>query len=177
MEVRNLTVRFALMAAFVATIWPFGAAAQDLPEYRLKAAFLYNFMAYTEWPPEVGTPLTLCVVGNDPFGKDIDALQGRAVGQRSVAVQRKTAAESLNGCHAVFICSSAQEVLTRVLEGLRGKPVLTLADSPGAMQRGVALNMNMARDKVSFEANLGAARAAGLQLSSKLLRLATEVQQ
>ncbi len=176
MQVRSFAVRLTVATAFVAALWPGAAAAQDLPEYRLKAAFVYNFLAYTEWPAEVGTPLTLCVVGHDPFGKDIDALQGRAVGTRSVAVQRRTASESLKGCQAAFLCVGSQE-LTRVLEGLRGKPVLTMADMPGAMARGVALNMNMARDKVSFEANLGAARAAGLQLSSKLLRLATEVQQ
>ncbi|MFO1288818.1 MAG: YfiR family protein [Rubrivivax sp.] len=151
--------------------------ANELPEYRLKAAFIYNFLVFAEWPPETGSTLNLCIHGKDPFGAEIDGLQGKVANGRTVAVQRKGAGESLKNCQAVFIAPSMIDGLARVLDSLRGLPVLTLADSPGAMHRGVALNMNVAQGKVTFEANLQAARAAGLGLSSKLLRLATEVQQ
>lgn len=153
------------------------ARADDLPEYRLKAAFVYNFLVYTEWPAGTGGPLNLCIVGTDPFGAEIDGLQGKAVAARTIAVQRKGAGESLKNCQAVFVARSAIDSLPRLLDSLRDQPVLTLADSPGAMRGGVALNMAVAQGKVSFEANLQAARSAGLSLSSKLLRLATEVQQ
>lgn len=153
------------------------ANANDLPEYRLKAAFVYNFMLFTEWPADGGSSLNLCIHGKDPFGPEIDGLQGKAAAGRSIVVHRKAVGESLKACHAVFIAPSAIEGLPRLLESLRNQPVLTVADSPGAMQKGVALNMNVAQGKVSFEANLLAARSAGLGLSSKLLRLATEVQQ
>lgn len=154
-----------------------GARADDLPEYRLKAAFVYNFMAFTEWPAATGSTLNLCILGKDPFGTEIDGLQGKVVAGRSIAVHRKAAGESLKNCEAVFVASSIIDSLPRVLQGLKGQPVLTLADSPGAMRQGVALNMGVVQGKVSFEANLQAARAAGLNLSSKLLRLATEVVQ
>lgn len=156
-----------------------GAAhADDLPEYRLKAAFIYNFAVYTEWPADTGATLTLCIHGQDPFGKDIDALQARAVGTtRTLAVQRRASGESLKGCQLVFFPPSSMEALPRLLESLRGQTVLTVADSAGAMRRGVALNMAVVNHKVSFEANLVAARGAGITLSSKLLRLATEVLQ
>ena len=153
------------------------ASSNDLPEYRLKAAFIYNFALFTEWPAGVGATLNLCVFGKDPFGEEIDPLQGKKVGDRSIAVQRKTSVESLKGCQIVFIASSAIGSLPRVLDSLRGTPVLTVADSPGAADQGVALNMSVAQNKVAFEANLQAARAAGVNLSSKLLRLATEVRQ
>lgn len=153
------------------------APGQDMPEYRLKAAFLYNFALFTEWPAEVGTALNVCIVGKDPFGKEADGLQGKAVGDRRITVQRKGGGESLNGCQVVFIAASAMDDLPRVLEKLRGNPVLTVADSPGAARQGVALNMTVEQNKIAFEANLKAARAARLVLSSKLLRLATEVQQ
>ncbi len=154
-----------------------GAQADDLPEYRLKAAFVYNFMLFTEWPAETGSTLNLCVLGSDPFGKEVDALQGKAAAGKTIAVQRKALGDSLKGCQVAFIASSCIDSLPRVLEGLRGQPTLTVADSPGAMRRGVALNLNMAQGKVTFEANLQAARSASLSLSSKLLRLATEVVQ
>lgn len=159
-----------------AALWP-GARADELPEYRLKAAFVYNFVLFTEWPAETGAALNLCVYGNDPFGKEIDGLQGKVAAGRSIAVHRVATGETLKPCQIVFISATAMDGVARLLDGLRGQPVLTVADSPGAMRRGVALNMNVAQGKVSFEANLQAARGAGLALSSKLLRLATEVLQ
>jgi hypothetical protein len=153
------------------------ARADDLPEYRLKAAFLYNFALFTEWPAEVGSTLNLCIHGGDPFGKEIDALAGKAVGARSIAVQRKGSGESLKGCHIVFIAGSAIAGLPRVLDELRDTPALTVADTPGAARQGVALNMAVAQNRITFEANVLAARSARLTLSSKLLRLATEVLQ
>jgi hypothetical protein len=150
-------------------------AADDLPEYRLKAAFLYNFALFTEWPADVGNTLRLCVLGADPFGSELDGLQGKAVGERSITLQRKAGIEGLKGCQIVFIAPAAAGQLPRALEALEGQTVLTVADSPGAARQGVALNMAVVQNKVSFEANLRAARAAKVNLSSKLLRLATEV--
>jgi hypothetical protein len=154
--------------------------SQDQPEYRLKAAFVYNFLAYTEWPAAAappGAPLLVCIAGADPFGSDIDNLQGRMVGGRPIELQRKSAAAPLKTCHAVFISNASEDRWVRVFSGLKGKPVLVITDSPGALAHGATLNMNLVRDRVTFEANLANAREAGLALSSKLLRLATEVQQ
>lgn len=153
------------------------ARAEDTPEYRLKAAILYNFALFTEWPPAPGTVFNLCVVGRDPFGADIDALQGKLVGARSVVVQRKAETDSLAACHLAFIAASSGGALPRVVDALRGQPVLTVADTPGAARQGVTLNLALAQGRISFEANVAVARAAGVQLSSKLLRLATEVHQ
>jgi hypothetical protein len=68
--------------------------AEPLPEYRLKTAFLYNFALFTEWPSDVGGTLHVCVHGADPFGTELDALQGKSVGERSIVVQRKDADEA-----------------------------------------------------------------------------------
>lgn len=176
MTVAASRVLAALWLAVLLLITP-GARANELPEYRLKAAFVYNFILFTEWPATTGNNLNLCIHGKDPFGAEIDTLQGKLAAGRSIAVQRKAAGESLKNCQVVFVASSMMDSLPRVLESLSGLPALTLADSPGAMQRGVTLNMSVTQGKVSFEANLQAARAAGLGLSSKLLRLATEVLQ
>jgi hypothetical protein len=153
------------------------AHGEDLPEYRLKAAFLYNFAAYTEWPPEVGATLNVCIYGADPFGAEANALHGKRAGARTLVVHRKTQAEALKGCQLVFIANAGSEPVRRVLEVLRGLPVLTVADMPHALQNGVALNMNLTQERVTFEVSLRAARDARLELSSRLLRLATEVRQ
>jgi hypothetical protein len=151
--------------------------SDDLPEYRLKAAFLYNFALFTEWPASTGSTLNLCVYGPDPFGQEIDALQDKAVGDRHIVVRRVTRIESLTACQLVFIADPSADGISRVLSTLHGAAVLTIADAPGAAKRGVALNMSVMENKISFEANLTAARAANLKLSSKLLSLATEVLQ
>ncbi|MCB2002854.1 MAG: YfiR family protein [Rhodoferax sp.] len=154
-----------------------GVRAEELPEYRLKAAFVYNFMVFAEWPAATGNTLVVCILGSDPFGGEIDGLQGKVAAGRSIALQRKAAGESVKDCNVVFVAPSASDRLPTLLESLRGRPVLTIADSSGAMRRGVMLNMNVVQGKVTFEANLAAARNAGLNLSSKLLRLATDVAQ
>ena len=153
------------------------AVSDELPEYRLKAAFLYNFALFTEWPAELGATLNLCVYGRDPFGEEIDALQGKPVGERRIVVRRVTSTEGLSVCQVVFIVSPAGDGIARVLSTVRGASVLTVADAPGAARQGVALNMNVVNNKITFEANLTAVRAANLKLSSKLLSLATEVLQ
>jgi hypothetical protein len=153
------------------------AAVDSLSEYRLKAAFLYNFITFTEWPTGTGNTLNLCVYGPDPFGEDLDRLQGKNVAGRSLAVQRTNSVNGLGNCQIVFITRPMIDNLSRVLDDLNGKPVLTVADSPGAARQGVAINMGTEQNKVNFTANLSAARANGLNLSSKLLRLAKEVYQ
>jgi hypothetical protein len=151
------------------------AVSDDLPEYRLKAAFLYNFALFTEWPADLGATLNLCVYGRDPFGEEIDALQGKPVGARRIVVRRFTSIEGLSVCQVVFIVNPSGDGISRVLSALHGASVLTVADAPGAARQGVALNMNLVNNKITFEANLTAVRAANLTLSSKLLSLATEV--
>ena len=157
----------------------FAAAApgDDLPEYRLKAAFLYNFALFTEWPADIGSTLNLCVYGRDPFGEEINALQGKPVGNRRIVVRRVTRVEGLTVCQVVFIADASGDGISLVLSTLRGATVLTVADVPGAVKQGVALNMNVVEDKITFEANLTAARAANVKLSSRLLSLATDVLQ
>jgi hypothetical protein len=149
--------------------------AQAKPEYQLKAAFLYNFALFTEWPADTGPALNLCIYGSDPFGGEVDALAGKPVGTRVLAIRRTPAGGSLEDCQIVFIAPANISGLANVLERLQGSAALTVADSPGAARRGVALNMSVSLNKVAFEANLSAARSARLNLSSKLLRLATVV--
>ncbi len=143
-------------------------------ERELKVAFIYNFIRFTDWPEDTGNPLTLCVRGPDPFGTPLDALQGKGVGARTLAIQRR-GNEPLKGCQAVFIGSSVFAAWPKTILELQGRPVLTLADTPGAARQGVHLNMAVVQNKVTFEANLVSARAAQLKLNSQLLRLATEV--
>lgn len=170
-------LKIALLLAIGLMLSSTLALAQATPEYRAKAGFLYNFIAFTEWPSKVGSPLTLCVYGADPFGDELNALQGKNVGGRSLVTLRASSLAKLKACQVVFIASSAMSDLPSILETLRSEPVLTIADTPGALDAGVGINMVLSQGKIAFEVNLEAARNAQLNLSSKLLRLAGKVRQ
>jgi hypothetical protein len=171
-------MKFRIRACLLGLLFCLSPAwADTAEEYRLKLAFLYNFVSFTEWPATVGNTLNVCVYGQDSFGDDLDKLQGRSVAGRTLTVRRTTSQESLANCQVVFIARPVINNLPRILDGLRGKPVLTVADSPGASSQGVMLNMGMAQNRIQFQANLTGVRENGLGLSSKLLRLATEVVQ
>lgn len=172
-----IKLKIALLLAIGLMLSSSHALAQVTPEYRAKAGFLYNFIAFTEWPSTVGSPLTLCVYGADPFGDELNALQGKNVGGRSLATRRVSSLEQLKSCQVVFIASSAMNELPRILETLQGEPVLTIADTPGALDAGVGINMALRQGKIAFEVNLEVTRTAQLNLSSKLLRLASRVRQ
>jgi len=154
-----------------------GVYAQATPEYRAKAGFLYNFIAFTEWPARVGSPLPLCVYGASPFGIELASLEGKSVGGRILTVRNPASIEQLKGCRVVFVADSVIDNLPRILEAVRDEPVLVVADSRGALDAGVGINMLVRQNKIAFEVNLAAARRAELNLSSKLLRLASEVRQ
>lgn len=161
-----------LLGALAATI---PGQAADPTEYQLKAAFIYNFALFTEWPAEVGGTLKLCIHGRDPFGPELDQLQGEAINQRRISIERKPRPETLDSCQVLFIPRSAAGELRATVERLRGKPVLIIAESADATAQGAMLNMSINGDKITFAANVKSAQQSRLGLSSKLLKLATEV--
>jgi hypothetical protein len=158
-------------------LWAAAGQAAEVSEYKLKAAYLYNFAAFTEWPADTPSVLQLCIHGRDPFGADLAQIEGKQVGGRTLAIRPSGGLEGLKGCQLVYIAPTEINNLARILDVLRGRPVLTVADSDGAVDQGVGINMSTVQRKVSFQVNLGTVRRAGLNLSSKLLRLATEVRQ
>lgn len=171
-----LSLRPIIVLSWVLLIcWAPPILSQALTEYQIKAAFLYNFTTFTEWPSELGSTLNLCVIGEDPFGENLDGLQGREVGARQLSLHRMEDGSDLTSCQVVFVSRSAIEELSQLLEELAGKPVLTVADTPGAANEGVAINMGTQGNRVTFEINLKAVNENGLGLSSRLLNLATDV--
>ena len=166
-----------LLLALCASLLATPVAGQGFTEYQLKAGVLYNFIAFTTWPEAAPPVLNVCIYAPDPFGREIDALQGRKIGSGSLAIRRASSVDALAACHVVFIGQAAIGNLPRVLEHLGNRPVLTVADAPGGSARGIVLNMEMADGRLGFRANLAEARNRGLGLSSKLLRLASEVVQ
>ncbi len=177
-ESRAKKATFFLMLLAVLLALPAAAAAQTASEYDIKAAFLYNFTKFVDWPPAAFPDpgnLKVCVLGQDPFGGSLRTVAGEQVGGRKLTV---TAVESVSraaGCQVLFISRSERERLGQILAGIGDSPVLTVGDTDGYASRGVAINFVLEGSKVRFEVNTDSADRAGIKISSKLLQLAKRI--
>jgi len=155
------------------------AAGQKPPgEYEVKAAFLYNVLAFVEWPsPMNGSADTLriCVLGEAPGGDAFDDLNGQVITGRKVEIVHLTSLTDLGRCSVLFIGSSEKRNIHRILKTLEGTRILSVGDTAGFARQGVIINFYLEQKKVRFEVNAAAARQAGLIISSKLLKLAGSV--
>lgn len=153
-----------------------GASAQAGPtEYEAKAAFIYNFAKFVEWPAKPGPDnalLRLCLLGKDPFGPALEEVKGKLVKERKMEVVLLDVTADGRECDLLFIAASEERHLDRVVAILRGAGTLTIGDTEGYAQQGVMINFFPENGKIRLEINLDAVRRAGLKISSKLLYLA-----
>jgi hypothetical protein len=168
---------------FALLVWQSNVSqAADRPtnEYRIKAAFLYNFSSFVSWPEKVtqhNDEFELCVVGNDPFGKALDTLSGKTVHGRSLKVRRLSDGVITDACQLVYISESETKRFVRLLGKVRARPVLTVSDIDDFATHGGIIRFRLDNNKVRFDINVDAAERAGLNISSKLLSLATIVRE
>jgi hypothetical protein len=169
-------------------------------EYETKAGYLLNFVEFIEWPsesfPDTTSPVILGVIGQDPFGVELDKLQDTQISGRKLRIKRfKGALEfrgeetpgrrqdglalkrakkiaDLRSCHMLFVSSSESNFLPLILKPLKGASVLTVSESEAFAREGGVINFLDGSDRVRIEINLDAAEQARLKISSKLLSLA-----
>jgi hypothetical protein len=147
-------------------------------ESEIKAAMIYNFAKFVEWPPEAlggeGDPVVVGVLGNYPFGATLETvLRGKTVQGRPVLLRRFDMAPHLGACHILFISKTERNRLPEMLPALRQASVLTVSDMDNFARLGGVIGLVLEDSKIRFQVNADAARQAGLKVSSKLLKLAT----
>jgi hypothetical protein len=178
--------RGALAIAFIAILASAPArnahAADDdaTLEQRVKAAFLYQFAGYVEWPPNAfaqpGAPITIAVLGADPLAAELSqVVTGRTVGGRTVSVKRVKPGESLAGVHILFVGRSENARLAQLAQASQPRAILTVTESDGALAHGSMINFVLVDRRVRFEVALDSAEKGGLRLSSRLLAVAQQV--
>jgi hypothetical protein len=181
MNLRLLKVAWlSLLFGAAARVWPAGAQEAGAPsEYQVKAAFLYNFAKFVEWPPQAfpatNTPITIGMLGRNPFDGELErAVRNKVVNGRPLVMQKlaSTTDPLLKHCQIVFIQPMEKNRLVEFLAALKDAPVLTVSESEGFTRYGGMINFVMEERKVRFEINDAAAARAGLKISSKLLSLA-----
>jgi hypothetical protein len=154
-----------------------GRARGEVEEYQLKAAVVFNFAKFVEWPPQSfggsGDPITLCVLGQNPFGHWLgDTLAGKVVNGKAFTIRKISGSQEAGRCQIVFVSSSERKRCRAVLDGLRAEGLLTVGDTPGFADMGGVVNLRLEEETVRMEVNVEAARQKNLQISAKLLSLA-----
>jgi YfiR/HmsC-like len=185
----RLQLQFALRTAawclFVFALGAFlcvlAAAQSGQPsEYEVKAAFLFNFTKFVEWPdssfnsPQV--PIVIGIIGEDPFGDSLTRIvAGQKVQGRAIVITKYRRGDDLRRCHILFISASERQHSALILAGLQGAGVLTVSDIDGFAEAGGVMQFVMQENRVRFVVNLGAATQGKLRVSAKLLALAQVV--
>ena len=155
------------------------ARTQDVTEPSLKAAFIYNFAKFTEWPTEslpATAVFTACVLGDGPVSDAlVRAIKGRQLGGRQMSVLHVQMDGAVRSCHLLYVAGMTATQVSAVLTAARGAPILTISDADDFIQLGGIARMFVVQGKMRFEFNLDVARRSKLQLSSQLLALAAHV--
>jgi len=161
-------------------------------EYQIKAAFLYNFIQFVDWPKEKvadsNQPIIIGIIGKDPFGNVFEPLKNKKIKGKRVVIRRVKTFEELkkNGeledkinelkkFHVLFICSSENKNLKQIIDLIKTDNILTVGETGNFLENGGIINFVLEEKKVRFEINLDAANTSKLKISSQLLRLAEKV--
>ncbi len=163
--------------------WPSDGFAQDnaaARERRVKAAFIFKFAGFVEWPetafPQPFTAVTIAVIGDDELAAELSAITaGRAVEGRPLTIRKTRSLEAVADAHMVFVGRAEIARLPQLAKLARARPVLILTDAPNALAQGSMINFMLVERRVKFEIHLEEAERHGLKLSSRLLAVAQSV--
>ena len=149
-------------------------------EYEVKAAYLYNFARFVQWPPDAFSsptaPFVLAVLGEDPFGSTLDSTcEGKRLSDRPIVIRRIRRAEDLDGAHMVFISASQMREMSHIAQSLANRSILSVGDLSGMAREGAVIGFRVENERVRFDINLSRAEQSRLKVSSQLLKVAMTV--
>lgn len=175
----NALSRLAWQGALLATLLclPGSVFADNLAEDDIKAGYILNFSKYTEWPEWIVSSgeIRICALGSQPLSGKLADLQGRKIQGREIRLRAAVRSDEWRDCQVLFVAADEAQRSETVLRNVSQYPVLTISDAPGFAQSGGVIGMKLRAGRVRFDINQGAARQAGLKLSSQLLKLADNV--
>ena len=163
--------------AWIAVVLLAASARAQVADYQVKAAFLYNFAKFVEWPPQVfktaRDPIAICVLGKNPVGDALDeAVAGKAVEGRTFLVRQITEINPGSNCQILFVSSSERKRFRSMAASMKGAGILTVGEAQDFAAEGGVINFKLEAGRIRLEINLDAAEQAQLRISSKLLSLA-----
>ena len=180
LALRNL-LRLALTALLATSaIQTCHAQADPDAEYRVKAAFLYKFGSFVEWPSQAfarpDSPLAIGVIDADDLADELGRIvAGRSVNGRSIAVRKLHRGDSVAGLHILFIGRADAGRVADIVAGARGQPLLTVTESEDGIEHGSSINFVVVDDKVRFDVALPSSDPGQIKISARLLAVARKV--
>ncbi|MGV3772560.1 MAG: YfiR family protein [Verrucomicrobiales bacterium] len=178
MPVAGAIVICALLSSpFTIPAEPMADLPEQRPEYEIKAAFLYKFTAFTQWPsgtfPTKNSPFTIAIIGEDPFGTELDKIaQSETVNGRKIQLVRVEKDGAVPHCQILFISNSERKRVEEILGSIKGKAILTVSDMEPFCSKGGCIRFVRENKKVRLRINPTAAKQAGLRIRSELLAIA-----
>ncbi|MBI3561455.1 MAG: YfiR family protein [Gammaproteobacteria bacterium] len=155
--------------------------SDDDIEYQIKAAYLYKFASHVEWPPasfpEADTPVSIGIVGADAMATELNKLTlGHLVNNRKVEVKRLKPGAPLSDIQILFIGQREHGQLKQLLDTIKSQPILTVTESPGALEAGSVINFIPLDKRIRFEVSVASAEHSGLKISARLLEVAQRIE-
>ncbi|MBN2018817.1 MAG: YfiR family protein [Sedimentisphaerales bacterium] len=168
----------------------------EYKEYNVKAAFIYNFIKFTDWPDDIpaeSNTITIGILGDDPFGNSFSAVENTFIKGKKLIIKRFgrfsdlckngdnkekntcAASDILKKCHLLFVCKSEKEQLEQIIGTVASDSILTVGEYDGFIEAGGIINLIPFENKIAFEISMVAAKKANLKISSQVLRLAKRV--
>ena len=180
---RHISVSiFALLciAVLVAGASQTARAQSAADEYQVKAAFLFHFAQFVDWPGDVlnarDPSLKLCILDDEPRRQELQStIEGKTIGSRLFHVRLIGQPQDIQGCNILFLSRDETRRQTAILKSLHGIPVLTVGETSNFLSDGGMIRFHIEEDKIRFDINLEAAESSHLKISSRLLLLATSV--
>ncbi len=179
--IRTVGLVVVIAACMAAGLVPYAHAEPAFDEQAVKAAFIFNFAKFVEWPQkafaDTGTPITIGILRNNAFADVLErTVKDKTVDGRKLVVKRFNKVRDIQKCHIVFVSASEKASVSDVLDRAKGTSWLTIGETEGFAQRGGIINLIKEEKRFRFEINVKSAKKAELKISSKLLKLAKIVE-
>lgn len=166
----------ALLLAAACLSPAYGGENVRLIEQEIKAGLLYNFLKYTQWPPEhASRNIVVCLLGGDPFDGHLQPMAGRTVNQHGIEIRHLESMQEIGACSMLYIHADEKPHWPELQRVLAGKDVLTVSEFDGFAEAGGMIEFTRKDSRIGVKINVDAVTAAHLAVESRLLRLATTV--
>lgn len=172
---RQTRLHFLYFWLAIAALYSGIVSAEPIPEYDIKAAFLYNLTQFTEWPATSDKAIRLCIFGSNPFGSKLEELVQKTTNNRRLSIQQLGSLSNIDNCQVLFI-SELERISTQdLLTATEKSPILTISDDRALFESGMMVGLFVDRNHIVFDINYTSMRRMNLNISSRVLRLARKV--
>jgi hypothetical protein len=172
---RQIRLHFLYFWLAMSAVHSGAVSAEPIPEYDIKAAFLYNFTQFTEWPAASEKAVRLCIFGSNPFGSKLEDLVQKTTNNRKLSVQHLGNLNNIDNCQVLFISELERTSPQELLAATGKSPILTISDDKSLFESGMMVGLFVDRNRIVFDINYTSIRNANLSMSSKVLNLARKV--